>query len=698
MWRATTCLTVLGMFDVYGVLGETCVTESVNPSLFEIPEEVPLLPGLPPSKPSQFFITNIAARAEPVNAHETPIITRLQSLIDTAQWNCIAAFHPSYLDAWTAARPTVAVPIEEVHTSDARALCSVAAIGGMHAVLLPGKDTFFNEWYAAAALNATAGFDQDLVTTCPDPLNGTCLVEWVSCQGWVPFAVGNAVAYELAALSREDGWNSEGDLTSTGAECTGNCRRYQDTTGYMPEHASDCAMVPRSSGRRSRRLAFGVYEGESVDSACWEPLLEDNNIGYFTRQEHVTPHIGTQARPRALTKEDVQARRSEAPEYDYDAEGDLVVERLAGLDDFKKVQIEFFDLKSNLLDVLAVLTGEAAGPAMTYERQVWLAAGATAAEHDSVLVAWNDKVKHSRIRTTTVLEAGPSTLVDTYAGPFQGTRSINRNQVEPYIRVMPHVFTSVRDSYLFSVCATPRPSILPVAVASVPPSWSSTTLRCRFSLASIHSLSPPPFLLAAPSSNPASRPRRMSPCSTMTLAQLAMPAASRDSTAACTSLKPSKPPTIFVAALASPSWSTSNRSSAMFPSPDRLCLKQPAVRIHASFSGAPFEPSSASVHRRLILHISDFRTSVERPTSSLNWYEGWLSALSQSRCLGDIPGTSTSASSCALLLVHFLLNSTNSRGLCGYCAIRVMARYSRCSWQRSVSSWLQSDPCRPTTW
>ena len=75
--------------------------------------------------------------------------------------------------------------------------------------------------------------------------------------------------------------------------------------------------------------------------------MEDDGTGFFDRQEHVTPHIGTEAKPRLLTWEEVNSLQLNNLNYDLKTESKLVIERLRNLDDKKKMEIEFIDDKSN---------------------------------------------------------------------------------------------------------------------------------------------------------------------------------------------------------------------------------------------------------------------------------------------------------------------------------------------------------------
>lgn len=196
--------------------------------------------------------------------------------------------------------------------------------------------------------------------------------------------------------------------------CTANCQAYQDTIDYDPTKTS-CVDV----------------------DACWEPLRETNRKGFFSRQDHVVPHIGPKGRPRTITRDQVDARGLDAPDYDYDAEADLVLERLRFLNDETKAAIEFFDDKTSVAVLWIVAVAVKYGAGLTLERLTWFLVGYTAGELDSTIVVWNEKVKHSLVRPTTVIRDGPrkDEEVLTWAGPNKGVASIKRRDFQPYIRV-----------------------------------------------------------------------------------------------------------------------------------------------------------------------------------------------------------------------------------------------------------------------
>ena len=117
-----------------------------------------------------------------------------------------------------------------------------------------------------------------------------------------------------------------------------------------------------------------------------------------------------------------------------------VVERMSELadNDTKKMLVEFMDDKLNVLSE----TGGAVFSVLpfVFELFVWFVTAATAAEYDSVIQSWNEKVRWDLVRPTTVIQQldGGSRVLDTFGGPFKGRTLINARDFQPYIRVMPH--------------------------------------------------------------------------------------------------------------------------------------------------------------------------------------------------------------------------------------------------------------------
>ena len=385
---------------------------SANATLFTLPDTL---------SPTDLYLQlNGVAFAE-LSTFEAPIVVRAAGLLQAAAWNCVAAYSDrGYTDAL---RPTHAPVLGYVpaalggvplHTSDARALCVLNAFGTLFPKLLPRSvgalQAFVDGNGLSGAYEPSRGFEQD-ICACWD--QEYCLAALAACDGWSPIFVGGAIGRAVHNYGTEDGYNSEGDTGVDGTPCTANCRPFRDTTGYFP-------------------ISF---PGKRKNADHWQPLLEDDGTGFFLRQEHVTPHIGSTAKLRVL--ESIDDRLADDPHYDYDLEADLVLRRLAALDDLRKVQVEFFDNKLNIArQIPAELSAK--HPQVTFEQLVHFSVGATAVEYDTTVTAWKEKIRFDYVRTTTVIQRRGDDYIYTYAGPFEGARPIKARDFQPYIRIMPH--------------------------------------------------------------------------------------------------------------------------------------------------------------------------------------------------------------------------------------------------------------------
>jgi len=63
----------------------------------------------------------------------------------------------------------------------------------------------------------------------------------------------------------------------------------------------------------------------------------------------VTPHIGYKAKPIVLTRDQLDARKLDDPDYDYVAETLKAIDNVANIDDKKKALIGFFNSQSLIL-------------------------------------------------------------------------------------------------------------------------------------------------------------------------------------------------------------------------------------------------------------------------------------------------------------------------------------------------------------
>ena len=169
------------------------------------------------------------------------------------------------------------------------------------------------------------------------------------------------------------------------------------------------------------------------------PLLEDDGRGCESRQQHVAPHIGTQAKTAVLTRAEMNARTASKPFYDYDKEAFIVAERLAAtaVSDEIKMTIEYFD---NKLTVAGdVIKAVAQKQRLGYEETVNFVFGVTAADYEACILAWKEKVNHDLVRPSTWINTQMANVdFHTYAGPYQGVKTIKGMNFKSWVRVMPH--------------------------------------------------------------------------------------------------------------------------------------------------------------------------------------------------------------------------------------------------------------------
>jgi len=409
---------------------------------YELPKTGPLSISDPPGPHLTAIFGGMQAWTAGLLKYETPITLRFTTLIDATMWNCVAIYSPHWKDALTRGDTIFRAPnsttIQDgsqtvnLHTSDSRLMCIINA-----------WLTVVEEWIPEALdpllgyvdqfqyfLPKAHGFDPD-VDSCffdnleDDTERARCLENIAQEKCYAPSTVGKIIGRQITEYGRNDGWNMYGTLNSDGTPCTANCRAFTDPTGYKPigphfkKNSNEFKKRPKQIRKR------------------WQPLLEDDGRGYFTRQEHVTPHIGILGKPLVLSREEMKSRGLPKPNFSYNNESRKVMNRLADLNDEKKMLIEFFD---NKIKVAVTLIGTVVFTGASFEQVLNYVVGLGAGDFDALLLAWKEKVTHDRVRPTTYIQnhMGDKTF-NTWPGPFSNSnRKIKGKNFEAYTRVMPH--------------------------------------------------------------------------------------------------------------------------------------------------------------------------------------------------------------------------------------------------------------------
>ncbi|KAL7571445.1 hypothetical protein ACA910_019202 [Epithemia clementina (nom. ined.)] len=357
--------------------------------------------------------------------YETPVVIRYTSLFGIIRWNCIATYSSNFNDVATKERPAVVVTDTSMHTSYNRARC-LAQAQGTYNTLIGWSNEEYISAMAYLGVSVETAMDADVAACESD----ACLQAIAVSKNFSPTIMGHIIAKKTHDFAVADGFN---ELGTEG--CVVNCRPFRDTTGYKPVVLDDNANQNTKKKLLNR----------------WQPLIEDNRLGFFFKQEHVTPHIGLKAKFRFLPESARTTQNAPVPNYSktYASEIQDVFRRMSQLDDKKKIEIEQHDSKVNVagavvLGFIQKLLAEnyvdsslgVAGHVLSYERIIHFDLVLTGAEYDATLIAWKEKVKYDLARPTTLIKRTENTNITTWTP--KGVLTYPAKDFEAYIRVMPH--------------------------------------------------------------------------------------------------------------------------------------------------------------------------------------------------------------------------------------------------------------------
>jgi len=370
-----------------------------------------------------------------VRGIETPIVIRGAAAVSACDANCLAMLDDKTLNIFTKQRPTLAPFIPTAyHNSFSRMLC----IAQCYAMIYdPAGPNVFAPFWDLWGLEGIQGVRQDVVAAVLAANGGdpTTLFQMLASDDYHPFLLGQLVGLEVGLNFKDDGWNADGSLTfdreTQGVvECTANCQPYQDIIGYYS----------RNSPFAEPENGNSKYIVEGRDK-YWQPLGESDGFGYFTLQQHVTPHIGYTAKPMLFESVDAFGEAPD-PMYDFREEALEVVNRLRETtnDIIKKQKIAFYDDK---LLVRALIESEMRKQfplVYSFEDELLFIQGIGAGEYDAILLAWREKIRHDSVRPSTVVQRWGSDILETFSGDktLDGAMNISARDFQAFQRVMPH--------------------------------------------------------------------------------------------------------------------------------------------------------------------------------------------------------------------------------------------------------------------
>lgn len=349
---------------------------------------------------------------------ETPIQFRATLYLNLATWNAWCNYHPTAVDIF--GRSRFKRPLSE-HTIANKNITIMYAllrtIESSPQSFGPSRLPQFRQLFR----------DMDL-----DP-------EDRSMNMSTPVGIGNRAGVDTGKLLAVDGWNSQGDLTSTSPFYA---QFFSDHTGY----------VPRNSPWRIR-FPFR-----------WQPVLENNKLGFFFRQEHITPQAAS-ALSFTMSPRDIWRRRVRSPYINRFASlrnanptdvarlrqgAQQVFRTSAALTGRQQLLAEFFDNKlagfastgSVVRGIGSALRFSVLGPALdfSFDEETAFGLSSNLAGFEATTLVWKEKRRHDAIRPTgqTMRWLFGDRKFRVWGGPGKAPVFISAGEWLPLIRTMPH--------------------------------------------------------------------------------------------------------------------------------------------------------------------------------------------------------------------------------------------------------------------
>ena len=360
---------------------------------------------------ARYLMVEVASVVATIEGRETPVVVRNAHATSICNMNCLAAHDSTSMNALTEARPAIVAP-SYGHNAFSTTMC----IAECYNVLFgPGNplEALFDEWKLPVT-----GLEPEVIAAVKNP-DHSALINLLGSRKFHPLLMGQLVALEIASALSTDGWNSLGkwtydDETGTAVPCTANCQPYADTTGYFPKN---------NPGRKNPKSKSSKKYTVKGRDKRWQPLLEDDGSGYFSRQAHVTPHIGKTA--NSILKLNEEKCESPDPCYDYREEALQVVEELRQTANSpeRRSKIDFFDNKLLVRGAIQVAARNQLEDIHSFQDHLSFIHGLSSAEYDAILLSWREKVRHDLVRPTTVIQRWGSDELDTYNGDRESTAS-----------------------------------------------------------------------------------------------------------------------------------------------------------------------------------------------------------------------------------------------------------------------------------
>eukprot|EP00804_Cyclotella_cryptica_P022910 CCRYP_005085-RA/>CCRYP_005085-RA protein AED:0.25 eAED:0.25 QI:492/1/1/1/1/0.66/3/979/279 len=246
---------------------ETGVYEGIKGALFS--GEGPPYLFLPLAEP---FIAQLIKA-------ETPIQFRLAQIHGSTVYHTAAKYHPTALDIW--GNDVNRYCIDHVNESYLRIHEAVATALTFYysaVTLVPSSKPYLDPVMNMFGLHAS------LLESNDGPSS--------------PWGIARFVVQEMASTVINDGWNADGKLAND-----------FNTLPY-----SDFSIVGANGvGYSAYKVDYNLKQTGNYKFWPWQPLEESDGLGYFTKQEHVTPFAGFTTRLYGMDREFYNAVTAPGP-------------------------------------------------------------------------------------------------------------------------------------------------------------------------------------------------------------------------------------------------------------------------------------------------------------------------------------------------------------------------------------------------
>lgn len=347
-----------------------------------------------------------------------PTMARTSLYLDGCSVLCLAYHDPEVLNPFVK-QPTFVTTPAFGQNAYSMAMCSYQCLlyvyEGLYE-LMPSINILFNTY----GINVDKPSDrmdiQVAMNVLFETLDPTEILQILIADDYHPYTMGHVVGNQIRLYMRTDGFNDQGlktwcPVTLQEVDCTANCRKFQDTTGYNP--------VPDP-----RIHSFLDTDASKYDCSglCrhWQPEQNMGSAkGTISREEAALPHIGEKATtylgPTGITLSD--------PLYNYRNQANTVVSRLrltAG-DYYKKQLVSVFhgDAATGMSNIKGPIIDKVRNTFYnqhSYQNDALMQFSMSLAEYDGIIQVWREKYHHDLVRPTTVIKQWGNDTINTFGG------------------------------------------------------------------------------------------------------------------------------------------------------------------------------------------------------------------------------------------------------------------------------------------